>query len=231
MSHLQPTDPRMTRAVCTLRIVNALRTGRRRAGAREAVLRSCAAILLFFAAPLFFAASRSVAGLDPAQCSVVPSDALNGVICSPALPSPLNESVNTITVRNSSGSPIFDASVVVLLTAANPACPNAVLTGITNNDGVVVITISAKGCSDLIPSACVIKANGVTIRSYVNCKSPDFDGAAGDGVVNLSDLLAFAREFNGVTPPGCHDYTNDGQTNLSDLIPFGAAFSTAKHCP
>lgn len=200
--------------------------GTMRAGAWRAVLLVCAVILLFIAA------RPSVAGPgDPSMCSVVPSDALNGVICSPTLPSPLTESVNTITVRSSSGAPIINASVVVLLTAANPICPSAVLTGITDANGVVVITIAAKGCADVVSSACVIKANGVTIRSYINCKSPDFDGAAGDGVVNLSDLLAFAREFNGVVPPGCHDYTNDDQTNLSDLIPFGAAFSTAKHCP
>jgi len=168
---------------------------------------------------------------DPAQCSVSPSDALGGVICCPNIPSALTESINTITVKNQPGNPIANASVIVLLTASNPSCPAAVLTGTTNASGVVTITIAASGCAQNTPSACVVKANGVTIRSFVNCKSPDFDGAGGNGTVNLSDLIAFANEFNGITIPGCHDYTNDGATNLSDLIPFGAAFSTAKHCP
>lgn len=168
---------------------------------------------------------------DPAQCSVTPSDALNGVIVCPNIPSALTESINTITVKNSSGAPIANASTVVLLTASNPACPAALLTGTTNASGVVTITIAASGCADGIPSACVVKANGVTIRSFVNAKSPDYDGAGGNGLVNLSDLIAFANEFNGINVPGCHDYTNDNLTNLSDLIPFGAAFSTAKHCP
>jgi len=168
---------------------------------------------------------------DPGQCSVSPSDALGGVVCCPNIPSALTESINTITVRNSGGTPISGASTVVLLTASNPACPAAVLTGTTNGSGVVTITVAASGCANGIPSACVIKANGVTIRSFTNCKSPDFDGAGGNGLVNLSDLIAFANEFNGITIPGCHDYTNDHATNLSDLIPFGSAFSTAKHCP
>ena len=173
----------------------------------------------------------SLGDVDPAGITVVPADQLSGVVCSPALPTPLTESVNTITVKNTSGGPVPDLSVVVLLTASNPACPGAVLTGTTNAAGITTITVAASGCSDFVPSACVIKINGVTIRSYINCKSPDFDGASGNGLVNLADLIAFANEFNGVTLPGCHDYTNDNTTNLSDLIPFGSAFSTAKHCP
>lgn len=168
---------------------------------------------------------------DPSQCSVSPSDALLGVVCCPNIPSALTESINTITVKNASGTPIAGASTVVLLTASNPSCPAAVLTGTTNASGIVTITVAASGCADGIPSACVVKANGVTIRSFINCKSPDFDGAGGNGLVNLADLIAFANEFNGITLPGCHDYTNDNATNLSDLIPFGSAFSTAKHCP
>ena len=163
--------------------------------------------------------------------TVVPSDQLHGVVCSPASPTPLTESINTITVKNGGGAPIPNASVVVLLTARNPACPGAVLTGTTNASGIVTITIAASGCADATPSACVIKGNGVTLRSFVNCKSPDFDGAGGNGVVNLADLISFANEFNGNSVSGCHDYTNDNETNLSDLIPFGSAFSTAKHCP
>jgi len=168
---------------------------------------------------------------DPGQCSVTPSDALSGVICCPNLPSALLESINTITVKNSSGNPINGASVVVILTASNPSCPAAVLTGTTNASGVVTITIAAGGCVDGIPSACVIKANGAPIRNFANAKSPDYDGAGGSGAVDISDLISFAAEFNGINVPGCHDYTNDNLTDISDLIPFGSAFSTAKHCP
>ena len=80
-------------------------------------------------------------------------------------------------------------------------------------------------------ASCVIRAGGVVIRSYVNVKSPDFDGARGDGAVGLPDLLAFAREFNGISPAACHDYTNDDVCGLADLSIFGTAFSGAHHCP
>jgi len=65
----------------------------------------------------------------------------------------------------------------------------------------------------------------------VNAKSPDYDGAGGNGSVGIADLVSFANEFNGITPPGCHDYTNDGATGIGDLVPFGSAFSAARHCP
>lgn len=163
--------------------------------------------------------------------TIVPSDALNGVICCPNLPTPLAESVNTITLKNEQGNALSNVSVVVLLTASNPTCPAAVLSGVTNGAGVLTLTIAASGCRNHQPSAAVVKANGVTVRTYVNCKSPDYDGSGGNGAVALPDLIAFANEFNGVTPAGCHDYTNDGVTGLSDLIPFGSAFSLARHCP
>jgi len=163
--------------------------------------------------------------------SVVPSDALNGMICCPSLPTPLAESVNTITVKNENGNALANVSVVVLLTASNPICPGAVLTGLTNASGVLTLTISASGCKSLQPSAAVMKVNGVTVRTYINCKSPDYDGSGGNGAVSLPDLVAFANEFNGLTPPGCHDYTNDGETGIADLVPFGSAFSAARHCP
>jgi hypothetical protein len=167
---------------------------------------------------------------DPSKCQVSPCDALNGMIACPRIPSPLDESIATATVKNSSDAPINAASVVVLLTATNPACPNAVLTGITNSSGVVTITVAASGCTDGVPSAGVWKANGVTIRQYVNVKSPDYDGASGNGQVNLSDLVNFSGQFNGLLPAICHDYNNDGDCGLEDLVVFGKAFSGAKKC-
>jgi hypothetical protein len=172
---------------------------------------------------------------DPAQCTVQPADALGGLFVCPRVstggdPNPLAETINTVTVKNSGGVAIANASVQILLTALNPACAGAVLTGTTNASGICTITVSASGCADGVPSAGVVKANGVTIRSFVNAKSADYDGGAGNGFVNLSDLIDFAKQFNGVNPPVCHDYTNDNLCNLSDLVVFGKAFSTGKKC-
>lgn len=172
---------------------------------------------------------------DPSQCIVVPADNLGpapgGMIVAPLNPSVLAATVNTITVKNSLGDVIVGANVVVLLGAANPACTAAVLTGTTNGSGVTTITLGAGGCSHQVPGSGVIKANGVTIRSYSNVKGPDFDGAGGNKAVNLSDLVDFADQFNGVSPPQCHDYDNDGDTDVGDLTIFGAAFSGANNCP
>ena len=167
---------------------------------------------------------------DQSKCSVIPADNLNGMIACPRIPSALTASILTITVRNSDNNPIPNATVVVILTASNPACPNADLDATTDASGVATITVAASGCAHHVPGAGIVKANGVTIRSYDNVKSPDWDGAAGDGFTNLSDLVQFANEFNTIDPATCHDYTNDGACNLSDLIPFSEAFAGAKKC-
>lgn len=167
---------------------------------------------------------------DPNQCTVIPADGLGGMLLGPASPDPVPASVNEITVRYSGSGPVAGAAVVVLLSSSNPACAGAILNGITDSEGKVSITLAGYGCADHTPMSGVIKANGVTIRAYINVKSPDFDGSAGNGIVNLSDLIAFARAFNGSGEP-CHDYDNNGLCNLSDLSIFASAFVQGNHCP
>lgn len=169
---------------------------------------------------------------DPSCPKVHPADELNGMLVAPNSPSTLDASILTIELRDVwRCEPVPDAAVVVYLTSLNPACPGAVLTGTTNAQGITTITVAAGGCADGVAGAGVIKANGVTIRSYVNVKSPDWDGARSDGVVNLADLISFAQQFNGIVPAECHDYTNDGVCDLSDLTIFGPAFSRGLRCP
>jgi hypothetical protein len=168
---------------------------------------------------------------DPAFCEVQPSDALNGSVLCPQSPFPIPSSINTITVRNSSNVPIPNASVVWQFTALNNICPTTVLTGNTNGIGELTLTLGGGGCAHNVPSASVVKANGVTIRAYSNAKSPDYDGASGDGVVNLADLIKFSNEFLGVDPSECHDYDNNGDTNLGDLIIFSTPFVNSNSCP
>jgi hypothetical protein len=171
---------------------------------------------------------------DPTKCTVVPGDnlgPLGGLIAAPVNPAVLGSTVNTITVRNADNNPIAGASVVVQLSGSNPACTPSTLSGTTNGSGVATITIGAGGCSDGVPASGVVKANGVTIRSYPNVKSPDFDGAGGTKSINLADLTAFSAQFNGVDPPGCHDYDNDDDCDVGDLPNFGFTFSNANNCP
>lgn len=167
---------------------------------------------------------------DPSCVSVTPADALNGLVVGPNQPVPLAASHLVIEVKNSQCEGMANSHVSVLLSSRNPTCPGSVLTGVTDDQGRIEFDVAAGGCAHLAQNVGVIKANGVVIRSYINVKSPDWDGAASDGSVNLADLLAFARQFNGQEAAECHDYTNDGVCDLSDLTIFGGAFSSALHC-
>lgn len=164
---------------------------------------------------------------DPSQCTVVPADGMNGLLVCPPVPSVVPGAQITVTARSVCGLPYVGASVYVLLTASNPLCSTSAISGTTNGEGEVVLTLPASGCRSNQPLTALIKVNGVTIRSYANAKSPDWDA---DGTVGLGDLQQFAREFLGQTADRCLDFDNDGATGLSDLVPFGVAFMHANHC-
>jgi hypothetical protein len=187
--------------------------------------------MLFSLLGLALTASMAAAEVpDQANCTVNPSDALGGLVFSPRLPSPAPASVNTITVRNSANAPINNSAVVVQVTGSTVLCGSTVLTGVTNASGQVVLTLGGGGCAHNVALSGIVRASGVTIRTYANVKSPDYDGAAGNRVVNLPDLTQFSGEFGGGIPSACHDYDNNGNTGLSDLIIFGGPFQQAASC-
>lgn len=164
---------------------------------------------------------------DPGEITVLPADNLQGPFVCPIAPDAVPASVLNITAIWN-GSPIVNGSVAVLFTNAFHACPGAVLTGMTDSEGKVSIPVSGSGCVELIVSTCVIKINGVVVRSYLNLKSPDNDF---NGEVNLADLIRFAAEFNGIETARCSDFNNDGECNLIDLSLFASAFLPRNHCP
>ena len=167
---------------------------------------------------------------DPQLCLVQPSDALNGLVFSPLLPSPSPASVNTITVRNSANGPINNASVVVQVGANTVLCGATILTGVTNTSGQVVLTLGGGGCAHNIANSGLVVANGITIRFFANVKSPDYDGASGNLSVGLQDLTQFSAEFLDNLPSECHDYDNNANTGLEDVIIFGSPFTNAASC-
>jgi hypothetical protein len=168
---------------------------------------------------------------DQSNCEVSPADALNGLVFCPLLPAAIPASVNLITVRNSSNNPIPNASVVVTVTGTTTLCSATVLTGTTNASGQVTLTLGGGGCAHNVALSGIIKANGVTIRSYSNVKSPDYDGASGSLLVDLSDFISFKDQFLDAAPNECHDYDNNGDTDLGDLIIFSAPFNAGNSCP
>jgi hypothetical protein len=187
--------------------------------------------MLFSLLGLALTGSVAVAEVpDEGNCTVQPADALNGLVFSPLLPTPSPASVNTITVRNGANAPINNATVVVQVGANTTVCGATVLTGVTNAAGQVVLTLGGGGCAHNVALSGLVKANGVTIRSYANVKSPDYDGSSGNLSVGLQDLVQFSGEFLDNFPNECHDYNNDGNTGLEDVIIFGGPFTGAASC-
>jgi hypothetical protein len=168
---------------------------------------------------------------NPSFCSVSPGDALNGAYLVPQSGAFVSLSENLVFVANSAGDPIAGSTVVFEFTALNNLCPSGVFTGVTDVNGEVTITLSGGGCAHMVVNGAVVKASGVTIRDYQFAKSSDYDGASGNGTVELPDLIKFSNEFLGVDANECHDYTNDGNTGIEDLIPFSTAFLGGNTCP
>lgn len=166
----------------------------------------------------------------PSNCVVEPADALNGLVLAPDLPTPVPASVIDIYVRNAANNPMPQSGVEVRLEDGIALCSSNVLTGTTDANGFLRLTLAGGGCLHGLPFSGVIKANGITIRAYSNVKSPDYDGGGGDQVVDLADLISFSGEFLGGDGE-CHDYDNDGKTDLGDLIIFSPAFMNGNNCP
>ena len=177
-------------------------------------------------------ASADVTVPDPAHCSVTPCDGLGGVVLVPDLLTIAPAADIHVNVRNESNAPIMGWRVDCVFAAGTP-CPSAVLSGVTDSNGDVSFRFTGGGCIDQT-SVVRIDVSSTEhvypIRSFDVVKSPDFDGASGDGIVNVADLVTFSSEFLGTSPAGCHDYDNTGETDLGDLVIFSPAFAAAAHC-
>ena len=163
---------------------------------------------------------------EPDMCFVEPCDAYMGVILYPQ-PDAGGAAEMTIHVRNTLGDPIPNVFVELIFgTPGNHfVCDDAVLTGVTDHNGEVVMSISAGGCT-IGQDALLISGNGVIFRSYQNAKSPDYNPTNGE--VNLGDFIWFGNNLM-TAAPGCTDYYNTGSTSLASFIVFGEAWTHS--CP
>lgn len=161
----------------------------------------------------------------PPYCVVSPCDALNGVVLCPDNPAPIPASIVNMTIRNQSNNVIPTASVNITF-GAGPFCfcNTMQYNTTTNANGYAQLVLRGGGCLNNVDQAAVIRANGTVVRNYRNAKSPDWDGANGSCVVNLSDYVRYN------THDLCHDYNNDGLVNLSDLVLFTSGFSPGHSC-
>jgi len=161
----------------------------------------------------------------PPYCVVQPCDALNGVVLGPDNPAPIPASIVNMTIRNQSNNVIPSASVNITI-ASGPFCFCNTMNynTTTNNSGFAQLTLRGGGCLRNTDNAAVIRANGSIVRNYRNAKSVDWDGAAGNCRVDLSDYIRFS------TRDLCFDFDNDGDVDLSDQILFTSGFSPAHLC-
>lgn len=162
----------------------------------------------------------------PPNCVVLPCDNYHGVESCPDVPSPVGPSVVTLTIRNQANNPIANAAVNFAL-AAGPLCicNSMVFNTTTNSQGIAIMTMRYGGCIRNTANAAVFTANGVVVRTFSNTKSPDWDGVAGNCIVNLADLIAFSPHTD-----LCFDFNNDGLINLADIIDFSAGVSPSHSC-
>jgi hypothetical protein len=138
----------------------------------------------------------------------------------------------TVTVKNGSCVPINHAIVEIVLTGPErvQTCGSAVMAKYTDPAGVVEFNIPGGGCHKG-ESAVRIRANGITVRDFMNVVSPDYagwDNAGQAGKMSLSitavDFAAFAQAVaNGGS--SCHDYDNNGTTGASDVSVFGQVWA------
>lgn len=175
---------------------------------------------------------------DPTNCIVLPCDNLGppgvgGVVVCPGTPSAIPASLVTVTVKNAAGNVIPNATINV--TMGSPlingcATPDPLpWDGVADGSGVWSKNFNAGGCFGGA-NACVITANGVPIRSYVNVKSPDWNGGVANLLVQGDDFSNFLASFNPGTP-GCHNYDNDNDTDLADFVIFASGFNPGHQCP
>jgi hypothetical protein len=128
-------------------------------------------------------------------------------------------------VRDSAGDPIPGALVRISFLPGLCLCQSSVLTAETDASGQAVITLRGGGCIHNVPGAAVVVADGDTIRSYANVKSPDWAPSC-DLRVNLSDLVRQA-----CLGDPCHDYDNDGIICLADEVIFASGYNPSHVCP
>jgi hypothetical protein len=134
-----------------------------------------------------------------------------------------------ITVLNNVGIGIGGAAVEIDVADCVDLCldpggdGSAGLTGVTDPDGTVTLNPRVGGCETC---TILVRASGVTIATYSEVHSTDWNSAAGpaDGTVGGPDFAFFAAAFN-VTQDDCADYDNNETVGGPDLAVFAASFN------
>jgi hypothetical protein len=169
---------------------------------------------------------------DEENSSCEPWDTNGCAFITPGLPSEGKSAIDCITVnvRNSDNDPIEGVQVDINFSNCTGLCwcdPPMESSGLTGPDGTTVICFSGGGCEQC---TVIVRADGVTICTYQDVRSTDWDGSACDGIVGGSDFAFFATAFK-VTQDPCADYNCDGSVGGIDFSMFAISFSAGDACP
>ncbi len=126
---------------------------------------------------------------DAGQSTVEPWDTYGHVLVSPGTQSSVDSVI--ITVRDAVGNPVPNVPVTVSI-AMLPGLAFDLNPGLTaTTDGAGRIILNPRIGGSRLNSNVTVEAGGVVLRTFANVLSPDFDGSAGNGVVNATDLGYF----------------------------------------
>ncbi|MEZ4651639.1 MAG: hypothetical protein R3E97_23125 [Candidatus Eisenbacteria bacterium] len=165
---------------------------------------------------------------SPDASTIEPADALGSLFVTPSRPAIDPGTRNVLTLVGVDGDILADVPVkIVFESDAICVCSDAVLTGRTNADGQFEFITAAGGYSGT-PGSALVVADTVILREFA-VKSPDNDGASGDCVVRLPDLVALSACLERPCIEQW-DFDNDGVFGLGDLILYGRSFASQQHC-
>jgi hypothetical protein len=183
------------------------------------------AVLLVVAGLVFAVNIAGATQPEPTFCTATPLDTRLSVLTCPqyrgAAVTPLAGAAFTVNVRNGADEVIPNAVVEIVfnIPGNHVECGNIVSSGNTDANGNITFNLAAGGCS-IGTNVIKIIANGVEIKHYNECVSPDGDH---NGAVSLGDFTAFGSDFQSGAA-GCYDFDNSGGTTLGDFTLFGQAF-------
>ena len=148
-----------------------------------------------------------------------------------------------VYVKAAGGVNIANAFVEVIIDTDNCTlcwCDDFVTSGYTDTIGHIQFNMRFGGCCEL-PTALIIRAEGVVIRSYDMLVSPDQVSSDPDPcapgpncAAELDDFALFTTDYFAGAQHGCNDYDGDDDTDLGDFAVFTEWWfggSCAHACP
>jgi hypothetical protein len=167
------------------------------------------------------AVERSRAGVpDSSMCLVDPWDEWGKAFVSPGTQSGVD--TVRIVVADGAGTPLPGVLVEIHFDGCSTLCADTPdgLAGVTGAGGEVTLDPRVGGCAGC---SATIVAGGVSIRTYAQVASPDWDGFAANGQVLLPDAAFFYARVG--MSDLCADYDGDGLVDQDDIDLFAAAYN------